>query len=110
MLLMLEAHTHKHIEIHVCMIIKKILSMLSKYQVAYGTTENSPITFLGFPLDGLKRKTDSVGYIMDHTEVWWFQSLNFFLQTMHILSYDLSLKCIYIGWEMFWFCDTSKNV
>ncbi|XP_053530850.1 medium-chain acyl-CoA ligase ACSF2, mitochondrial isoform X2 [Ictalurus punctatus] len=44
--------------------------------VAYGTTENSPITFLGFPLDELKRKTDSVGYIMDHTEAKVVDSLS----------------------------------
>lgn len=45
--------------------------VLVKYQVAYGTTENSPITFMGFPSDSMELKTDSVGYIMDHTEVWW---------------------------------------
>lgn len=52
--------------------------MLYKYQVAYGTTENSPITFLGFPMDRMEFKTDSVGYIMDHTEVWMFQSFKIF--------------------------------
>ncbi|KAM9457487.1 medium-chain acyl-CoA ligase ACSF2, mitochondrial-like [Clarias gariepinus] len=36
--------------------------------VAYGTTENSPITFMGFPSDSMELKTDSVGHIMDHTE------------------------------------------
>ncbi|XP_060757673.1 medium-chain acyl-CoA ligase ACSF2, mitochondrial-like [Neoarius graeffei] len=41
---------------------------IKEITVAYGTTENSPITFLGFPLDRLELKTDSVGYIMDHTE------------------------------------------
>ncbi|XP_066836358.1 medium-chain acyl-CoA ligase ACSF2, mitochondrial isoform X2 [Anser cygnoides] len=37
-------------------------------QVAYGTTENSPVTFMGFPNDSIDRKTKTVGYIFPHTE------------------------------------------
>ncbi|NWW30226.1 ACSF2 synthetase, partial [Panurus biarmicus] len=36
--------------------------------VAYGTTENSPVTFMGFPNDSIDRKTETVGYIFPHTE------------------------------------------
>lgn len=38
-------------------------------QVAYGTTENSPVTFMGFPNDSITRKTETVGCIFPHTEV-----------------------------------------
>ncbi|KAM9371217.1 medium-chain acyl-CoA ligase ACSF2, mitochondrial [Phaethornis superciliosus] len=36
--------------------------------VAYGTTENSPVTFMGFPNDSIDRKTETVGYVFPHTE------------------------------------------
>ncbi|XP_059804976.1 medium-chain acyl-CoA ligase ACSF2, mitochondrial isoform X1 [Hypanus sabinus] len=36
--------------------------------VVYGTTENSPVTFQGFPQDEIKRKTETVGYISPHIE------------------------------------------
>ncbi|XP_066443928.1 medium-chain acyl-CoA ligase ACSF2, mitochondrial [Eleutherodactylus coqui] len=36
--------------------------------IGYGTTENSPVTFAGFPYDELVRKCDTVGHIMPHTE------------------------------------------
>ncbi|XP_069807780.1 medium-chain acyl-CoA ligase ACSF2, mitochondrial [Dendropsophus ebraccatus] len=36
--------------------------------IGYGTTENSPVTFAGFPFDELIRKCDTVGHIMPHTE------------------------------------------
>ena len=36
--------------------------------VAYGTTENSPITFMSTKNDSLENKTTTVGYIMPHTE------------------------------------------
>uniref|UniRef100_UPI00398EDD7F medium-chain acyl-CoA ligase ACSF2, mitochondrial isoform X2 n=1 Tax=Pristiophorus japonicus TaxID=55135 RepID=UPI00398EDD7F len=35
---------------------------------AYGTTENSPVTFQGFPMDEITRKLETVGYIAPHTE------------------------------------------
>ncbi|XP_033501386.2 medium-chain acyl-CoA ligase ACSF2, mitochondrial-like [Epinephelus lanceolatus] len=34
----------------------------------YGTTENSPVTFLGFPQDNEDLKINTVGCIMNHTE------------------------------------------
>ncbi|XP_070704058.1 medium-chain acyl-CoA ligase ACSF2, mitochondrial-like [Pempheris klunzingeri] len=36
--------------------------------VVYGTTENSPATFLGFPKDNEELKMNTVGCIMHHTE------------------------------------------
>uniref|UniRef100_A0A8C3UJY3 Medium-chain acyl-CoA ligase ACSF2, mitochondrial n=1 Tax=Catharus ustulatus TaxID=91951 RepID=A0A8C3UJY3_CATUS len=36
--------------------------------VAYGTTENSPVTFMGSPSDSIERRTDTVGFIFPHTE------------------------------------------
>ena len=41
----------------------------SPFQLGYGTTENSPVTFCGDPLDNEERKSETVGYIMDHVEV-----------------------------------------
>ncbi|XP_078426988.1 medium-chain acyl-CoA ligase ACSF2, mitochondrial [Cetorhinus maximus] len=35
---------------------------------AYGTTENSPVTFQGFPMDELTRKIETVGYVSPHIE------------------------------------------
>ncbi|XP_067913877.1 medium-chain acyl-CoA ligase ACSF2, mitochondrial [Heterodontus francisci] len=35
---------------------------------AYGTTENSPVTFQGFPMDEVKRKLETVGYVSPHIE------------------------------------------
>ncbi|XP_053564812.1 medium-chain acyl-CoA ligase ACSF2, mitochondrial [Bombina bombina] len=51
-------------------IMKKILNgtNMKNIVIGYGTTENSPVTFLGFPNDELVRKTETVGYVMAHTE------------------------------------------
>uniref|UniRef100_A0A669BPW5 Medium-chain acyl-CoA ligase ACSF2, mitochondrial n=1 Tax=Oreochromis niloticus TaxID=8128 RepID=A0A669BPW5_ORENI len=38
------------------------------WRIGYGTTENSPVTFLASPLDNVERKTETVGYITDHLE------------------------------------------
>lgn len=35
---------------------------------AYGSTENSPVAFQGFPMDEITRKLETVGYISPHTE------------------------------------------
>ncbi|GCB69831.1 hypothetical protein scyTo_0008459 [Scyliorhinus torazame] len=35
---------------------------------AYGTTENSPVTFQGFAMDEITRKIETVGYISPHVE------------------------------------------
>ena len=36
--------------------------------VAYGTTENSPVTFMTKSTDSFENKTTTVGYVMPHTE------------------------------------------
>ena len=38
-------------------------------QIAYGTTENSGVAFMGFPQDIEELKINTVGCIMHHTEV-----------------------------------------
>ncbi|NXM72378.1 ACSF2 synthetase, partial [Serilophus lunatus] len=51
-------------------IMKMIMTKMhmSELMVAYGTTENSPVTFMGFPKDSMDQKTKTVGYIFPHTE------------------------------------------
>uniref|UniRef100_G3P9K5 Medium-chain acyl-CoA ligase ACSF2, mitochondrial n=1 Tax=Gasterosteus aculeatus TaxID=69293 RepID=G3P9K5_GASAC len=41
---------------------------MAEITIGYGTTENSPLTFLGFPQDKEELKTNTVGCIMSHTE------------------------------------------
>uniref|UniRef100_A0A3Q3IKQ9 Medium-chain acyl-CoA ligase ACSF2, mitochondrial n=1 Tax=Monopterus albus TaxID=43700 RepID=A0A3Q3IKQ9_MONAL len=41
---------------------------MSEITVGYGTTENSPVTFLGFPQDKEELKINTAGCIMHHTE------------------------------------------
>uniref|UniRef100_A0A8C7X915 Medium-chain acyl-CoA ligase ACSF2, mitochondrial n=1 Tax=Oryzias sinensis TaxID=183150 RepID=A0A8C7X915_9TELE len=36
--------------------------------IAYGTTENSPVTFMCSPLDNMERKSETIGYVSDHLE------------------------------------------
>lgn len=38
-------------------------------QIGYGTTENSPVTFCGATTDNMDRKSETVGFIIDHLEV-----------------------------------------
>uniref|UniRef100_A0AAY4CNA4 Medium-chain acyl-CoA ligase ACSF2, mitochondrial n=1 Tax=Denticeps clupeoides TaxID=299321 RepID=A0AAY4CNA4_9TELE len=51
-------------------VVKKVIKTLGTkdFAIGYGTTENSPVTFMGFPIDSLDRKTDTVGCILPHTE------------------------------------------
>ncbi|KAM4597773.1 medium-chain acyl-CoA ligase ACSF2, mitochondrial-like [Polymixia lowei] len=51
-------------------IMKKLRAEMNvkEMMIGYGTTENSPVTFLGFPLDEDERKVKSVGCVMNHTE------------------------------------------
>lgn len=51
-------------------LIKKVVSVLGVkgITIGYGTTENSPVTFCGSPLDNMERKSEKVGYIIDHLE------------------------------------------
>ncbi|XP_056431362.1 medium-chain acyl-CoA ligase ACSF2, mitochondrial-like [Gadus chalcogrammus] len=41
---------------------------IQEMTIAYGTTETSPVTFLGFPSDREELKINTIGCIMDHTE------------------------------------------
>uniref|UniRef100_A0A3Q0S3U1 Medium-chain acyl-CoA ligase ACSF2, mitochondrial n=1 Tax=Amphilophus citrinellus TaxID=61819 RepID=A0A3Q0S3U1_AMPCI len=51
-------------------LVKKVISQLGvkEITVGYGTTENSPVTFLASPLDNMERKSETVGYIGEHLE------------------------------------------
>ncbi|XP_061701105.1 medium-chain acyl-CoA ligase ACSF2, mitochondrial-like isoform X2 [Syngnathoides biaculeatus] len=41
---------------------------MKEIMIGYGTTENSPLTFLGFPLDNDQLKLNTVGCVMHHVE------------------------------------------
>lgn len=51
-------------------IMRKLITDMNMKEITicYGTTENSPITFMGFPQDTEELKTNTVGCIMSHTE------------------------------------------
>ncbi|XP_071329232.1 medium-chain acyl-CoA ligase ACSF2, mitochondrial-like [Trachinotus anak] len=51
-------------------ILKKLITDMNMREITtgYGTTENSPVTFLGFPQDSEELKMNTVGCIMSHTE------------------------------------------
>ncbi|XP_070082396.1 medium-chain acyl-CoA ligase ACSF2, mitochondrial isoform X5 [Equus przewalskii] len=51
-------------------LIRAIINKLNMKElvVAYGTTENSPVTFMNFAEDTVQEKAESVGRVMPHTE------------------------------------------
>lgn len=51
-------------------VIRKIINVMGVKEIVigYGTTENSPVTFCGFPIDNAERKTETAGCICSHTE------------------------------------------
>ncbi|XP_067286435.1 medium-chain acyl-CoA ligase ACSF2, mitochondrial [Pseudorasbora parva] len=51
-------------------VIRKVINVMGikDIVIGYGTTENSPVTFCGFPVDSIERKTETVGCICPHTE------------------------------------------
>ncbi|XP_047465245.1 medium-chain acyl-CoA ligase ACSF2, mitochondrial [Mugil cephalus] len=51
-------------------LVKKVATVMGikEITVGYGTTENSPVTFCGSPMDNMERKAETVGFIMDHLE------------------------------------------
>uniref|UniRef100_A0A8C2DPY0 Medium-chain acyl-CoA ligase ACSF2, mitochondrial n=1 Tax=Cyprinus carpio TaxID=7962 RepID=A0A8C2DPY0_CYPCA len=51
-------------------VIRKVISATGAKEmlIGYGTTENSPVTFCGFPFDSMERKTETAGCICSHTE------------------------------------------
>uniref|UniRef100_A0A146W7T0 Medium-chain acyl-CoA ligase ACSF2, mitochondrial n=1 Tax=Fundulus heteroclitus TaxID=8078 RepID=A0A146W7T0_FUNHE len=51
-------------------ILRKLRSEMNMKEITilYGTTENSPLTFVGFPQDNDELKMNTVGCVMAHTE------------------------------------------
>ncbi|KAF7227352.1 transcript variant X2 [Nothobranchius furzeri] len=51
-------------------VLRKLKTEMNMREITilYGTTENSPVTFLGFPEDNEEMKINTVGCIMPHTE------------------------------------------
>ncbi|KAM9336657.1 medium-chain acyl-CoA ligase ACSF2, mitochondrial [Symphorus nematophorus] len=51
-------------------LIKQVISVMGikGITIGYGTTENSPVTFCGVPSDNMDRKSETVGFILDHLE------------------------------------------
>ncbi|XP_062859777.1 medium-chain acyl-CoA ligase ACSF2, mitochondrial [Trichomycterus rosablanca] len=51
-------------------VIRKVVKVMGikEITIAYGTTENSPVTFCGFPVDNWDRKTETVGCVGHHLE------------------------------------------
>ncbi|XP_035527420.1 medium-chain acyl-CoA ligase ACSF2, mitochondrial [Morone saxatilis] len=51
-------------------LVKRVISAMGikGITIGYGTTENSPVTFCADPLDNMDRKSETVGFIMDHLE------------------------------------------
>ncbi|XP_045924214.1 medium-chain acyl-CoA ligase ACSF2, mitochondrial-like isoform X2 [Micropterus dolomieu] len=51
-------------------LVKNIISVMGVkgITIVYGTTENSPVTFCASPTDNLERKSETIGFIMDHLE------------------------------------------
>ncbi|KAM6951533.1 medium-chain acyl-CoA ligase ACSF2, mitochondrial [Aplochiton taeniatus] len=51
-------------------VVKKVINIMGikEMTIGYGTTENSPVTFCGFPFDNLERKSETVGCVTDHLE------------------------------------------
>ncbi|XP_056626526.1 medium-chain acyl-CoA ligase ACSF2, mitochondrial [Triplophysa dalaica] len=51
-------------------VIRKVINVMGieEMLIGYGTTENSPVTFCGYPFDSLERKTETVGCISHHIE------------------------------------------
>lgn len=51
-------------------LVKKVMTVMGVQgiTIGYGTTENSPVTFFASPFDNLQRKSETVGYIMEHLE------------------------------------------
>ncbi|KAM3859616.1 medium-chain acyl-CoA ligase ACSF2, mitochondrial [Diretmus argenteus] len=52
-------------------VVKKVVSVMGikGITLGFGTTENSPVSFLGSPLDNMERRSETSGYILDHVEV-----------------------------------------
>lgn len=69
-------------------------------QVVYGTTENSPVTFIGFPHDNEELKLNTVGCIMSHTEVYFRRNLDLYLTTTALWLIHVSLHYRLKWWTL----------
>nr|XP_055032070.1 medium-chain acyl-CoA ligase ACSF2, mitochondrial [Misgurnus anguillicaudatus] len=51
-------------------VLRKVINNMGVKEmlIGYGTTENSPVTFCGFPIDSMDRRTETVGCISHHIE------------------------------------------
>uniref|UniRef100_H2MB44 Medium-chain acyl-CoA ligase ACSF2, mitochondrial n=2 Tax=Oryzias latipes TaxID=8090 RepID=H2MB44_ORYLA len=51
-------------------LVRKVVSVMGVkgITIAYGATENSPVTFISSPLDNMERKSETIGYVLDHIE------------------------------------------
>ncbi|XP_070846535.1 medium-chain acyl-CoA ligase ACSF2, mitochondrial [Chaetodon trifascialis] len=51
-------------------LVKRVISGMGikGITIGYGTTENSPVTFCGHPADNMERKSETVGFILDHLQ------------------------------------------
>ncbi|KAF6727209.1 Acyl-CoA synthetase family member 2, mitochondrial [Oryzias melastigma] len=51
-------------------LVRKVVSEMGVkgITIGYGTTENSPVTFLASPTDNMERKAETIGYVLDHIE------------------------------------------
>ncbi|XP_073091557.1 medium-chain acyl-CoA ligase ACSF2, mitochondrial isoform X2 [Manis javanica] len=82
-------------------LIRTIVNKLNMKElvVAYGTTENSPVTFMNFTEDTVEQKAESVGRVMPHTEA---QIVNMETQTVAELNTPGELwirgYCIMLGY------------
>ncbi|XP_069338498.1 medium-chain acyl-CoA ligase ACSF2, mitochondrial isoform X2 [Eulemur rufifrons] len=82
-------------------LIRAIINKMNMKElvVAYGTTENSPVTFMNFPDDTVEQKSESVGRILPHTEA---QILNMEAGTLVALNTpgELCIRgyCVMLGY------------
>ncbi|XP_057357336.1 medium-chain acyl-CoA ligase ACSF2, mitochondrial isoform X2 [Manis pentadactyla] len=82
-------------------LIRAIVNKLNMKElvVAYGTTENSPVTFMNFTEDTVEQKAESVGRVMPHTEA---QIVNMETQTVAELNTPGELwirgYCVMLGY------------
>ncbi|MEE6527943.1 hypothetical protein FKM82_029730, partial [Ascaphus truei] len=75
------------------------MRVITTSMVGYGTTENSPVTFLGFPRDDIVRKTETVGYIFPHTEAKVVDQVTGHIVPLHTTG-ELLIRgyCVMLGY------------
>lgn len=66
--------------------------------VAYGTTENSPCTFMSLKTDSVENQTKTVGYIMPHTEAKVIDDNDKMVNREEIGELCIRGPCIFAGY------------